>query len=74
MSAAEDYRAMRETRKKGFGFVGQATTKGMQRPVIVTKCTECGKVIPYEGDKPNMCEECWRRVNGYEQSGRWSLH
>ena len=74
MSAAEDYRAMREHRRREFGSVGAATSRGMQRPVIVTKCIECGKVIPYEGGKPNVCEECWNRINGYEQSGRWKLH
>ena len=75
MSAAEDYRALRETRKsRGFGSIGQANSKGMKRPVVVTKCTECGKVMPYDGSKPNVCGECWEKMNGHAVSGRWNLH
>ena len=74
MSAAEDYRELRASRI-GYGRAkGSCNDKGMVKPKIITWCSECGKEIPFEASSPGVCEECWNRINGYEQSGRWKLH
>lgn len=65
MSAAEDWELSRRARKKSDTYgLGQAAARGLERPVIITHCQECGAVIPYDENCNLCCTECWNRING----------